>query len=255
MVFVAFAALGFSWFAGFRRDRGTSTGSGSRSGARTRTFSSPILRCSRWRPGPAVAVALTRLHDRRVWMLVGAIVVVGRAGGCKRHVEGRGRTHLAAVRSVGVGGDDGALGRSPVASYATVVGPAGRLHARGRGDDMVAVVIPARARPGCRGRCDGPRGRGALSRARRHRRCRGRRRRERIASHAGMRWPDLVVLDLMLPRSRRFRGVPPAACYRTGSRDHADRPRRRRRPRYGSRARCRRLRRQALLARASSRRG
>ena len=74
-VFVGFGALGFSWFSGFAATRhqywvGV---------ARHRPYSYFLfadLALFAVATGPAVAVALARLRDRRVWLLVGALFAV-----------------------------------------------------------------------------------------------------------------------------------------------------------------------------------
>ena len=52
--------------------------------------------------GPAVIVGIARLHDRRLWTLVGgALLFAVRARGSQRDVEARGRAHLGAVQVLG----------------------------------------------------------------------------------------------------------------------------------------------------------
>jgi hypothetical protein len=74
-VFVAFAAFGFSWFSGFAATRHQYwTGV-----AIHRPYSYFLfadLALFAVATGPAVAVALTRLRDRRVWLLVGGVLAV-----------------------------------------------------------------------------------------------------------------------------------------------------------------------------------
>ena len=99
---------------GLRRDSTRSTGPGLRSTARIRTSSSPTSRCSRWRPvrpsrsrcrvtARPSGVGPRRRSSRR-----------RRVGRRERDVEGRGRTHLVAVRAVGRARDGGVRGRRVV---------------------------------------------------------------------------------------------------------------------------------------------
>ena len=74
-VFAAFAAFGFSWFSGFAATRHEYwTGVAMRRPYSYFLFADLALFAVA--TGPAVAVALGRLHDRRVWLLVGAALAV-----------------------------------------------------------------------------------------------------------------------------------------------------------------------------------
>jgi hypothetical protein len=78
-VFVAFLASGFSWVAGLLATRERYFGG---VGSRRPYFDFLVANaaCLAIALGPAVAVALGRLRDRRLWLLVGgALVVVGAA--------------------------------------------------------------------------------------------------------------------------------------------------------------------------------
>jgi hypothetical protein len=74
-VFVAFGALGFSWFSGFAATRHQYW-----IGVAIRRpysyFFFADLALFAVATGPAVAAALARLRDRRVWLLVGGILAV-----------------------------------------------------------------------------------------------------------------------------------------------------------------------------------
>jgi hypothetical protein len=74
-VFVVFAAAGFSWSAGLRATR-TQYWLGAASGRPYNYFLFADLAAFALAVGPAAAVALTRLRDRRVWMLVGGVLAV-----------------------------------------------------------------------------------------------------------------------------------------------------------------------------------
>ena len=74
-VFVAFAALGFSWFSGFFATR-HEYWTGVASHRPYSYFFFADLALFAVATGPAVAVALDRLRDRRAWLLVGGILAV-----------------------------------------------------------------------------------------------------------------------------------------------------------------------------------
>jgi hypothetical protein len=85
-VFVMFAALGFSWFAGFAATRHAYwTGVASRRPSSYFFFADLALLAVA--VGPAIAVALARLRDRATWLLVGsavAIVAIADASGMSK---------------------------------------------------------------------------------------------------------------------------------------------------------------------------
>ena len=75
--FVGFATLGFSWFAGFIATRNEYWQAGSAASHRPYSyFVVANLAVFAIATGPAVAVAITRIHDRRIWLLVGSILAV-----------------------------------------------------------------------------------------------------------------------------------------------------------------------------------
>ncbi len=212
-VFVTFAALGFSWFSGFAATRHAYwTGVAIHRPYSYFFFADIALFAVA--TGPAVAVALSNLRDRRVWLLVGAALAVvalaDLSGMSKAEVE---RIWLPFVPWVVLA--TAALSRAAAfGAGATVVDAAGGLHARRSSDDMVAVVIPSAhvlvveddptvrevvvrylEREGLDVSAVGD-GESALV-------------------EAAKRWPDLVVLDLMLPAldgfevCRRLRATAP----------------------------------------------
>ena len=75
--FVAFATYGFSWFAGFFATRNEYWNpAGAASHRPYSYFLIANLAVFAIATGPAVAVAVTRIHDRRIWLLVGSILAV-----------------------------------------------------------------------------------------------------------------------------------------------------------------------------------
>jgi len=75
--FVGFATFGFSWFAGFVATRNEYWQAGSASSHRPYSyFVVANLAVFAIATGPAVAVGVTRVHDRRMWLLVGSILAV-----------------------------------------------------------------------------------------------------------------------------------------------------------------------------------
>ena len=89
-VFVAFALAGFSWFAGLAATR-TQYWLGAASQRPYKYFLFADLAAFALAVGPAAAVALTQLRNRKVWLLVGgalvAVVVADLSGMSKAEVE------------------------------------------------------------------------------------------------------------------------------------------------------------------------
>ncbi len=245
-VFAAFAALGFSWFAGFMATRHAVL---DRSRDPPSLFVLPLRRSravghrdgsgrSRRARPPArpPTVAARRRGDRG-----------RRARRPQWYVQGGGRTNLVALRALVGAGDGSAVGAATVRARAAVADGPSCLHTdRGR-DDLVAmvttgahvlvveddptvreVVVRYLEREGIDVTAVGD-GESALV-------------------EAELRWPDLVVLDLMLPALDGFEVCRRLRRDRAGPGDHVDRTRRRGRPGDGVGARSRRLRVEAVLA-------
>jgi hypothetical protein len=89
-VFVAFALAGFWWFAGLAATRARYH-AGVASRRPYDVFLLVNLACAAIATGPAIAVALARLRDRRLWLLVGgallAIAAAASSGMSKGEVE------------------------------------------------------------------------------------------------------------------------------------------------------------------------
>ena len=256
-VFMGFGAVGFSWFAGLAATRHEYlVGVASRRPYRYFLFAD--LAAFALALGPAAVVAIARLRDRRVWLLVGAalgaIAVADLSGMSKAEVE---RIWLpfvpwALLATCGVRGESPACGDVRV-----WLGLAGRDRGPYRAGGTVPMVtdaptaaeIPVTAARVLvvedDRRC--VRSLGGTSSAKASSSTRS----PMVSvalEHAEACWPDLVILDLMLPGLDGLGGMPAIAGAGAGSGDHAHGAWRRGRPSDGARARCRRLHREAVLA-------
>ena len=86
-VFLAFALAGFWWFAGLAATRARYH-AGVASRRPYDVFLLVNVACLAIATGPAIAVALARLRDRRLWWLVGGALGGARHRRAQRHVEG-----------------------------------------------------------------------------------------------------------------------------------------------------------------------
>ncbi len=107
---LVFLAAGFSWLAGLAATR-AQYWAGVASRRPYSYFLVGNLAAFALAVGPAAAVGLARLRDRRTWLLVGgALVAVVALADLSGMSKARGRAHLAAVRPVGAARDRGARG-------------------------------------------------------------------------------------------------------------------------------------------------
>ncbi len=137
-VFAAFALAGFWWFAGLAATRARYH-AGVASRRPYDVFLLVNLAALAIATGPAIAVALARLRDRRIWWIVGgALAAIGIAD-AHRDVEGRGRTDLVAVLDLAAARRRGARGRST--PFALVGGAACLRHRRADPGAKPVVIL------------------------------------------------------------------------------------------------------------------